>query len=168
MHSTTATLTLLLSTALAATTATTKPSSTANPATRTPYLTTFPPIPTANDAYAAMTASQHNAYCKTADKKSAWYTRACLDGIWEGLYGRSAPTTMVKVWDVYDGKVGEEVEVVERDVSEEVAEEPEYEFMVEDEEDIEEVSVEGGEVEKRNLANFFTKIADLFKGKKKN
>ncbi|ETN37268.1 uncharacterized protein HMPREF1541_08259 [Cyphellophora europaea CBS 101466] len=58
--------------------------------TRTPYPTSFSSFPTENAEYAAMTSSQHKQYCATAKKNSPQYTRACIDGIWESLYGRTA------------------------------------------------------------------------------
>lgn len=54
------------------------------------YPTSFSPIPTDNAAYAAMTQSQHSAWCKTAKKTAPGYSRACIDGIWDSLYHRTA------------------------------------------------------------------------------
>jgi hypothetical protein len=58
--------------------------------TRTPYPTSFSAIPWDNAGYAAMTASQHSQWCKTAAKTAVGYSRACTDNYWPTMWERSA------------------------------------------------------------------------------
>lgn len=63
--------------------------------TRSAYPTSFSAIPTDNAGYSAMTASQHSKFCASAKTTAAGYSRACIDNIWDSLYGRSvAPEDM--------------------------------------------------------------------------
>lgn len=71
----------------ATTSLTTKPVTTIS---RAPYPTSFSAMPTVNADYAAMTKSQHSAYCATAKQGTPQYTQACINGIWQSLYGRTA------------------------------------------------------------------------------
>lgn len=54
-----------------------------------PYPTSFATIPTNNAEYSAWSHSQHLAFCSSAKTTAPGYSRACVDMIWDSLYGRS-------------------------------------------------------------------------------
>ena len=148
-----------------------KPTTTTPAATAktTPYPTSFPAMPTGNAEYAAMTASQHAAYCATADPKNAWYSQACIDKVWAGLYGRSpstfatvaVPTAAVE--DVYVDVTPEE-EQSSRSDADEV-----YDSMDDLLAAIERLDASSDEVynanHKRNIGKLLTQFRNLFQSK---